>query len=376
MAGVGLLGVDRLPPGPRRDLVLAVRVYYDAASRPAVRRISKYLKDNLPSDAVSHQTVTTTLSGQALPRWNTLEAIMRALVALETLGIKEDIKVVLGEIRDAWLKANDDVTAGVAQSGHPGDANRELSEIPTEINRLAAEQTQDTPSGALEIGLLSHAPGEPTSSSSVTLPPLGEGIADATVTRWLKQVGDHVAIRERFIELDTAMGEIFLRSAIAGQLREIKIAEGRTVEVGTELAIVDTATSPLDTPHAEPAAATREIGLATDQSPRSERHSRPRPTAATDIPPAWPKIRIRLYDDHNAEVKIAGRTHQVNHHDPRQAAIELVRKQAALLGRPVLTEAIDSDGTTWPLIIHPDGRVDPIQEASTSRLPRWLRKRR
>ncbi len=37
--------------------------------------------------------------------------------------------------------------------------------------------------------------------------------------------------------------------------------------------------------------------------------------------PSWPKVTIRLYDDHNAEVKIAGRSHPVNHHDPRQAAI-------------------------------------------------------
>ncbi|MGY4767760.1 hypothetical protein ACXC9Q_12655 [Kribbella sp. CWNU-51] len=77
--------------------------------------------------------------------------------------------------------------------------------------------------------------------------------------------------------------------------------------------------------------------------------------------PSWPKVTIRLYDDHNAEVKIAGRSHPVNHHDPRQAAIALVSERAGQLGRPVKATAVESDGASWPLIIHPDGRVDAVE---------------
>ncbi|TCO24628.1 hypothetical protein EV652_108160 [Kribbella steppae] len=76
--------------------------------------------------------------------------------------------------------------------------------------------------------------------------------------------------------------------------------------------------------------------------------------------PSWPKVTIRLYDDHNAEVKIAGRSHPVNHHDPRQAAIALVSERAGQLGRPVKATAVESDGASWPLIIHPDGQVEAI----------------
>ncbi|MEV0282556.1 MULTISPECIES: hypothetical protein [unclassified Kribbella] len=78
--------------------------------------------------------------------------------------------------------------------------------------------------------------------------------------------------------------------------------------------------------------------------------------------PSWPKVTIRLYDDHNAEVKIAGRSHPVNHHDPRQAAIALVSERAGQLGRPVKATAVESDGASWPLIIHPDGRVEAVEE--------------
>jgi hypothetical protein len=87
--------------------------------------------------------------------------------------------------------------------------------------------------------------------------------------------------------------------------------------------------------------------------------------------PSWPKVTIRLYDDHNAEVKIAGRSHPVNHHDPRQAAIQLVSERAAQLGRPVKATAVESDGASWPLIIHPDGRVESVDVDVKSKKPIW-----
>lgn len=87
--------------------------------------------------------------------------------------------------------------------------------------------------------------------------------------------------------------------------------------------------------------------------------------------PSWPKVTIRLYDDHNAEVKIAGRSHPVNHHDPRQAAIQLVSERAAQLGRAVKATAVESDGASWPLIIHPDGRVEAVEVDSKSNKPIW-----
>jgi len=88
--------------------------------------------------------------------------------------------------------------------------------------------------------------------------------------------------------------------------------------------------------------------------------------------PSWPKVTIRLYDDHNAEVKIAGRSYPVNHHDPRQAAIALVSERSAQLGRPVKATAVESDGASWPLIIHPDGRVEAVEvETRKGNKPIW-----
>jgi hypothetical protein len=83
--------------------------------------------------------------------------------------------------------------------------------------------------------------------------------------------------------------------------------------------------------------------------------------------PSWPKVTIRLYDDHNAEVKIAGRSHPVNNSDPRQAAIALVSERAAQLGRPVKATAVEADGASWPLIIRPDGQVEAVDTESGGR---------
>ena len=77
-----------------------------------------------------------------------------------------------------------------------------------------------------------------SSGTSVTLPALGESVTEGTVTRWLKQVGDDVAVDEPLLEVSTDKVDTEIPSPIAGKLLEIKVAEDETVEVGAELAIV------------------------------------------------------------------------------------------------------------------------------------------
>jgi pyruvate dehydrogenase E2 component (dihydrolipoamide acetyltransferase) len=74
--------------------------------------------------------------------------------------------------------------------------------------------------------------------SPVTLPALGESVTEGTVTRWLKQVGDEVAVDEPLLEVSTDKVDTEIPSPVAGTLLEIKVQEDETVEVGAELAIV------------------------------------------------------------------------------------------------------------------------------------------
>lgn len=87
--------------------------------------------------------------------------------------------------------------------------------------------------------------------------------------------------------------------------------------------------------------------------------------------PSWPKITIRLYDGHNGEVKIAGRSHPLVAADPREAAIGIIAERAGQLGRPVKATAVEADGTSYPLIIHPDGQVDALDANAPQRKPIW-----
>ena len=76
------------------------------------------------------------------------------------------------------------------------------------------------------------------SGTPVTLPALGESVTEGTVTRWLKQVGDEVAVDEPLLEVSTDKVDTEIPSPVAGTLLEIKAEEDETVEVGAELAIV------------------------------------------------------------------------------------------------------------------------------------------
>ncbi len=75
-------------------------------------------------------------------------------------------------------------------------------------------------------------------ATEVTLPALGESVTEGTVTRWLKQVGDSVAVDEPLLEVSTDKVDTEIPSPVAGTLLEIKADEDATVEVGAVLAIL------------------------------------------------------------------------------------------------------------------------------------------
>jgi pyruvate dehydrogenase E2 component (dihydrolipoamide acetyltransferase) len=79
--------------------------------------------------------------------------------------------------------------------------------------------------------------------SEVTLPALGESVTEGTVTRWLKNVGDSVAIDEPLVEVSTDKVDTEIPSPFAGTLTQIMVQEDETVAVGAVLAIVGEAAS-------------------------------------------------------------------------------------------------------------------------------------
>lgn len=74
--------------------------------------------------------------------------------------------------------------------------------------------------------------------SEVVLPALGESVTEGTVTRWLKKVGDSVAVDEPLVEVSTDKVDTEIPSPFAGTLQQILVQEDETVAVGAVLAIV------------------------------------------------------------------------------------------------------------------------------------------
>ena len=74
--------------------------------------------------------------------------------------------------------------------------------------------------------------------SEVRLPALGESVTEGTVTRWLKKIGDSVAIDEPLVEVSTDKVDTEIPSPVAGTLQQILVGEDETAAVGAVLAIV------------------------------------------------------------------------------------------------------------------------------------------
>jgi 2-oxoisovalerate dehydrogenase E2 component (dihydrolipoyl transacylase) len=74
---------------------------------------------------------------------------------------------------------------------------------------------------------------------SVKMPQLGESITEGTIAKWLKQPGDQVKKYEGLVEIITDKVNAEVPAPLAGVLKEIKVKEGTTVTVGTEIAIME-----------------------------------------------------------------------------------------------------------------------------------------
>ncbi|GMR13625.1 MAG: hypothetical protein BMS9Abin29_1837 [Gemmatimonadota bacterium] len=122
----------------------------------------------------------------------------------------------------------------------------------------------------------------------VPMPQMGESIAEGTVSKWLKQLGDTVARDEPILEISTDKVDAEIPAPQGGTLVEIAVQEGETVEVGTIVAYIDTEGGPAVAPAPAEASST-EVEASTDatvveaapgaEAPESEAPAHPTPPA-------------------------------------------------------------------------------------------------
>src|SRR6516164_7194819 len=75
-------------------------------------------------------------------------------------------------------------------------------------------------------------------ATNVVMPQMGESIAEGTIVRWIKKVGDKVDRDEPLFEISTDKVDAEIPSPGAGVLTEIKVKEGETVAVNSIVAVI------------------------------------------------------------------------------------------------------------------------------------------
>ncbi|MGQ2914067.1 2-oxoglutarate dehydrogenase, E2 component, dihydrolipoamide succinyltransferase [Microbacterium aurantiacum] len=187
---------------------------------------------------------------------------------------------VSGVIEEILVQEDETVEVGAVLakigdgSGAPaGDAAPES--VPDEAAAPAAEAEPAEQAPAETAPEPAAAPAA-SGGKDVVLPELGESVTEGTVTRWLKQVGDDVAVDEPLLEISTDKVDTEIPSPFAGTLQEILVQEDETVEVGAALARIgdgapaEVAPQPEPQPEAAPVAED-----APAQEPEPEKASAP-----------------------------------------------------------------------------------------------------
>ena len=99
------------------------------------------------------------------------------------------------------------------------------------------------------------APAPTGAGTVITMPALGESVSEGTVTRWLKNVGDSVAVDEALLEVSTDKVDTEIPSPVAGTLLAIDVAVDTTVPVGARLGLIGAVGGAVSAPAAPVAAA-------------------------------------------------------------------------------------------------------------------------
>src|ERR671937_3148757 len=102
--------------------------------------------------------------------------------------------------------------------------------------------------------------------TDVVMPQMGESIAEGTIVRWIKKVGDQVSRDEPLFEISTDKVDAEIPAPAAGVVSEIRVKEGETVPVNSVVALIGPAGEAVATKRqpAAPAAASPPSGQAVE----------------------------------------------------------------------------------------------------------------
>jgi pyruvate dehydrogenase E2 component (dihydrolipoamide acetyltransferase) len=111
-------------------------------------------------------------------------------------------------------------------------------------------------------------------ATDVVMPQMGESIAEGTIVRWIKKVGDKVDRDEPLFEISTDKVDAEIPSPAGGVIAEIRVKEGETVPVNSVVAVIGPAGAAAA---AEPASAAKPAS--TPPAPSASAAAPPRPSS-------------------------------------------------------------------------------------------------
>ncbi len=196
---------------------------------------------------------------------------------IEEILVQEDETVEVGAV---LAKIGDGSGAGGTDDAPAQEQSEHAAAEP------AAEPAQEPePAAPAATADEQPAPAAGGDAKDVVLPELGESVTEGTVTRWLKQVGDDVAVDEPLLEISTDKVDTEIPSPVAGTLQEIVVGEDETVAVGAVLARIGSG-APAAAPATPEPAPTAAPEPAPTAAPEPAPAAAPEPASAPAAAPA------------------------------------------------------------------------------------------
>ncbi len=171
-------------------------------------------------------------------------AVDEPLLEVSTDKVDTEIPSPAAGVLQKIVAQEDETVAVGAQLAVIGDGSgdaggQEEPEPQAEAEPQEPEQQEEAPAPQPSP----DAPKGGGKGTDVTMPALGESVTEGTVTRWLKQVGDSVAVDEPLLEVSTDKVDTEIPSPVAGTLLEITAGEDTTVDVGGKLGVIGDSSS-------------------------------------------------------------------------------------------------------------------------------------
>ena len=181
-------------------------------------------------------------------------AVDEPLLEVSTDKVDTEIPSPVAGILTKIVVAVDQTVAVGAELAVIADSAGASTPAPAPVAVAPASPTPPpapTPAAAAPVA----PPATPAASGGtvITMPALGESVSEGTVTRWLKNVGDSVAVDEALLEVSTDKVDTEIPSPVAGTLLAIDVAVDTTVAVGARLGLIGSSSAaPTSAPSTPP----------------------------------------------------------------------------------------------------------------------------